>query len=135
MTERELIAVRELNEEMKRGQWRLQLLRDALAQVVPIRDGLPRSKRTTSKIEEITAQIMELERELEEQRLRKEEKQAELTSAICAAGLSVPEMQVLIRRYVWCMTWQAICEDLKRSDNGIFYLHRTAIKKFKVAPQ
>lgn len=108
------------------------LVRGALMNIVPLRDGVSQSRDLTSRIEKLTVQISELEENLLELKKRREEAKAAIMSAMCAANLTGRETSVIWRRYVKCMRFRDIGFELKYSDAHVFYLHRQALKKLIV---
>lgn len=132
MTERELNEVRALNDSIRNLNSKSEMLRDALINVVPARDGLPQAQTQNSRIEQLTSQILELEEELLELKKQCAAAKLKITSAICAANLSRKEAAVLQRRYVKCMRFRDIGFELNYSDAQVFRLHGSALKKMRV---
>ena len=129
MTERELNEVRELRSQIGDLERKIELMRGALANIVPLRNGIPQGRNQESRIEKLVVQITELETELLELKKRREQATIRITAGICAADLSGKEASVIWRRYVKCMRFRDIGIELKYSDAHVFYLHRRGLKK------
>ena len=129
MTESELNDVRGIKERIRDLEWHLKTLKLSVEKMVPIIDGLPHASDAKSKVEELTVQIIDDERELENLREQFVSATIELTSKINALKLSQMEKTVLIMRYGICMNFQNIWLELGISDARLFYIHRTALKK------
>lgn len=121
--------VRELRSEINDLERKIELMRGALNNIVPLRNGLPQGRGQESRIEKLVVQITELEAELLELKKRRELAIVKITAGICAANLSGKEASVIWRRYVKCMRFRDIGLELKYSDAHVFYLHRHALKK------
>jgi len=132
MTERELNEVRELQSEINDLEQKIMLVRDALKNIVPLRNGAPQGRDLNSRIEKLTVQIGVLEENLLELKKRRAVAALKIYAQICAAGLSDKEMAVIYRRYVQCMRFRDIGFQLKYSDAHVFYLHRQGLKKLIV---
>lgn len=132
MTERELNEVRELRSEINDLERKIELVRGALMNIVPLRNGMPQGHALDSRVEKTVVQIGELEEELLELKKRRELAKINITAQICAAKLSGKEAAVIYSRYVKCMRFRDICFELNYSDAHVFYLHRHALKKLIV---
>ena len=133
MTERELNEVRELRSEINDLERKIELMRGALMNIVPLRDGMPQGHDLDSRVEKTVVQIGTLEEELLELKKRRELAKIKITAAICAASLSDKEAAVIYRRYVKCMRFRDICFELNYSDAYVFYLHKHALRKLIVS--
>ncbi len=132
MTERELNEVRELRSQIGDLERKIKLMRGALMNIVPQRNGMPQGQSFDSRIEKLTVEIGEQKEKLLELKKRLELAIVKITSAICAVGLSSNEEAVIYRRYVKCMRFRDIGFELKYSDAHVFYLHRHALRKLIV---
>ena len=133
MTERELNEVRELRSEINDLERKIELMRGALMNIVPLRDGMPQGHDLDSRVEKTVVKIGTLEEEVLELKKRRELAKIKITAAICAASLSDKEAAVIYRRYVKCMRFRDICFELKYSDAHVFYLHKHALRKLIVS--
>lgn len=124
--------VRELRSEINDLERKIELLRGALMNIVPLRNGMPQGHDLESRVERLTVQIAELEENLVELKKRREVARLNITAAICAANLSGKEASVISRRYVECMRFRNICFELNYSDCHVFRLHKAALKKMLV---
>ena len=132
MNERELNEVRELQSQIGDLERKIELMRGALMNIVPLRNGMPQGHALDSRVEKTVVQIGELEEELFELTKRREVAQLNITANICAAGLSGKEAAVIYLRYVKCMRFRDICFELNYSDAHVFRLHSQGLKKLIV---
>lgn len=132
MTKRELDEVRELQSQIGDLERKIKLMRGALMNIVPQRNGMPQVQSLNSRIEKLTVEIGELEAELLELKKRHELAKIKITTTICAANLSLKEQAVIYRRYVKCMRFRDIGFELEYSAAHVFYLHRHALRKLIV---
>lgn len=132
MTERELNEVRELQSEINDLERKIALMRGALMNIVPLRNGMPQGHDLDSRVEKTVVQIGELEEELLELKKRRAEAAMKISAQICAAKLSGKEASVIWRRYVKCMRFRDICFELNYSDAHVFRLHSSGLKKLIV---
>ena len=132
MNERELNEVRELQSEINDLEQKIMLVRDALKNIVPLRNGAPQGRDLNSRIENLTVQIGVLEENLLELKKRRAEAAMKISAQICAAGLSHKETDVVYRRYVKCMRFRDIGFELNYSDAHVFRLHSQGLKKLIV---
>ena len=135
MTEAELMCARDLREKIRDLERRMQTLRGQAISLVPIIDGMPHAKTAKSRVEEITVKLMAVDEEIA--LLSDEFVRAafELDRKIEASDLDALEKAVLNLRYVACMNFLHIQEQLKISDATTFYIHRTARKKILKSSQ
>ena len=132
MTERELNEVRELRSEINDLERKIELMRGALMNIVPLMNGIPQGHDLDSRVEKTVVEIGELEEELLELKERRELAKMNITANICAANLTGQEAAVIYSRYVKCMRFRDICFELNYSDAHVFRLHGSALKKLIV---
>ena len=132
MTERELNEVRELRSEINDLERKIELMRGALMNIVPLMNGIPQGHDLDSRVEKTVVEIGELEEELLELKERRELAKINITANICAANLTGQEAAVIYSRYVKCMRFRDICFELNYSDAHVFRLHGSALKKLIV---
>lgn len=130
MTEHELNRVRDLRTRMRDLERHLQALRLSAANIVPIIDGLPHSTDIRRRVEMNVVKIVDTERELDQLREEYVNAAIDLEGQINSAPLDLQEKTILILRYVACKNFRDIEFELKSNDARVFYLHRTAQKKF-----
>ena len=130
MTEKEMNCARELKKRIRELEWNLKALSKAAENLVPALDGLPHSKEIKSRVEKIALSIAEKETELANFREQFIKAALDLNNKIENAPLTSQEKTVLSLRYVSCMTFRDIWLNLETSDAKVFYLHRSALKKF-----
>lgn len=127
-----LSAVKELKERIEEKAALVENLRGALEIVsAPTLDGLPKAKSfQTSKIESLTAEIVDAERELENLRGEFIEVSIRLPKKISELVKDRRAAQVLIRRYCYLETFKEIATSLNYSQSQIFKLHQRGKKQF-----
>jgi len=132
-----LSTVQELKERIETKAAQIEALRGALESVsIPILDGLPKVKSPqTSKIERLTAQIVDVERELENLRGEFAESVVTLTREILERVKGHSAQKVLILRYCAGKSFKEICFELSYSKAHIFRLHQQGVKQFNSAEQ
>lgn len=125
----EITAARDLREEIQTLERRIETLKTTAQNLVPIRDGLPKGKATSSAVERLTVKILDLEENLRGLREKLDAVKIRLIEEICAAPLKEMERRVLMMRYVNCMRFRDICFDLNKSDARIYQWHRAGLEK------
>ena len=131
MTEREINEVREMRSEINDLERKIEIMRGALMNIVPLRNGVPQGHDLDSRVEKTVVQIGELEEELLELKKRRELAKIKITANICAANLTGQEAAVIYSRYVKCMRFRDICFELNYSDYHVFRLHKSGLKKLQ----
>ena len=129
MTEKELNRVREMKEKIEREERRVEGTRRAITDLVPFLDGLPHAQNQSSRVEKLTAQIVDGERRLDEMRDKMAAEAAALTAEISRAPLLPQEHEVIMLRYVTCLNFLDIGFKLNYSDANVFYHHRHGTNK------
>ena len=129
----ELDTVRQLNRKVKALEDKIERLRDAQQSTVPVIDGMPKSRgRGTSRLEELTTQIMTLEEELNAVKDELIASTVDLTLEILER-VPHPAADVLLERYTACKPFKPIVTSSGYSEQHIFRLHRDGVKAFKAA--
>ena len=129
MTEVELNAARALNRLIRDNERRLEILRTAIVNIVPVQDGMPKSSGTDSQVERLTVQTIALEETIADLRRRYDNTRVWLIETFGNAGLSVRECEVVMLRYVACMSYREIQRALNISNGHVFKVHRQAVRK------
>ena len=129
MTRGELETVRQLKEELRREEGRLQTLRLSIESLNKLLDGMPHACRVASPTERLAAQIVDSERRLGSLQMKMIEEAGRLLTAIKNSPLGRREQEVLILRYVQCMTFRDISLRLEVSDAHVYRLHDAAAEK------
>ena len=126
-----LLAVKELKERIEEKAALVENLRGSLEIVsAPTLDGLPKAKSfQTSKIESLTAQLVDMERELEDLRGEFIEVSIRLPEEVLKR-VKRRSAQVLIRRYCYLETFKEIASDMKISLSQVFKLHQRGKNQF-----
>lgn len=130
MTEEELNGARELRKKIRDIEWRiLPMLKADADNLVPVLDGLPHGTDIKSRVENIAVKICDAEQELI--RLREEflKTAMDIDEKINDSDLDALEKAVLNLRYVACLNFLSIQDELQISDATTFYVHRTARRK------
>ena len=109
----------------------METLRATAQNLVPIRDGLPKGKATSSAVERLAVKILNLEENLRGLQEKLAAVKIRLIEEICAAPLKEMERRVLMMRYVNCMRFRDICFDLNKSDARIYQWHRAGLEKMR----
>lgn len=129
MTEKELNRVRNLKKKIEREAERVAGTRRAITDLVPFLDGMPHAQNQSSRVEKLTAQIVDGERRLDELKDEMAAEAAALTAEISRAPLNRQEHDVIMLRYVTCLNFRDIEFRLNYSDANVFYHHRNGTKK------
>ena len=125
----EITAARDLKEEIHSVERRIETLKTTAQNLVPIRDGLPKGKATSSAVERLAVKILKLEEYRQAKLKELDAVKIRLIEEICAAPLKEMERRVLMMRYVNCMRFRDICFDLNKSDARIYQWHRAGLEK------
>lgn len=131
MTHTELNEARELRQRIRDEERRLDALRVAAQNIVPILDGMPHERSQASKVEKVALLVFELERELAALKTQFESACVNITRKLRQENLDAQEFEILLLRYVACMNFRDIQCKLDVSDARVFYIHRNALKKLK----
>ena len=106
MTEQELNNVRELKKKQRGLEKRLQELKVASENIVPILDGLPPTKNAKSRVEGIALAILECDREIAEICGLVVKAQSELADKLLAEVKSPVLLTFAVLRYVECLSYK-----------------------------
>lgn len=129
MTENELEEARNLLKKIREVEWEIVALRANATKLVPILDGMPRTKNERSKVEELTVKIISREEEVTQLKNKFAETSWRIHMSIFCSHLDALEKSVLSLRYSSCQTFKEIQDELKITEATTFYVHRTARKK------
>ena len=114
-------------------EMRLQTLR-ATADSIKLsrQDGLPRANPTgASRVEADVIQIDEAERELEAAQNEWRLTATRLAFKIYDRVKDVRQLQVMLLRYVACLSWRQVIREVGYSDSRVFTLHRLGCKAYR----
>ena len=129
----ELETVMRLDKKVKALEGRLATLRDAQQNLVPVMDGLPKSRgRGTSRLEEMATQILTLEEELNAVKTEQVEAAVDLSLEICER-VPYPAALILLARYIGCQKFKQIIASENYSEPHVYRLHADGVKAFKAA--
>lgn len=130
MTTEQLNRARTLRDERISKERKLSALKDALAAIVPVRNGMPPAQKLTPKIEALTLKILELETEIKMLTAQEHEASLDILNAIISAdALTDKEADILTYRYVIGMRFRDIQLRFNMSDATVFRIHADGIKK------
>lgn len=128
-----LSRVQALKEQIEEVKVNLEVLRGRFERVSPILDMLPKmNSPLTSRVEELAAQIVDSERELEKLRGEHVEVTATLPKEI-KERVKGHSAQVLILRYCTGKTFKEIAREMCFSETTIYGLHRQGVQQFNSA--
>lgn len=128
MTEKELNSVRELKKRIRDLELRLQALKTAAENLVPVLDGLPHSNEAKSRVEKIALMIIEHERELETLREQILLAKSQLVDKILRE-VDEPTLQALAAlRYVECLSYKETARRMMFTLRHVFRLHAKFLK-------
>ena len=132
MTIAELNVVRDLRERLRAAIRQLRALRDSIQNLCPELDGMPHAQSQQSKVEKMTVLIIEGEREVDAIKAEIDTTGATLARKIKNLPLNSQEQEILILRYVGCLSFRDIKAKLHMGASRLFYVHRNALKKLKL---
>lgn len=125
----ELCTVFNLTNEIRREEYRLANLRDALDRITAPVDGQPRRSDYRSRIDELTAEIVDCENRLRDLHDEKLVAQLNMLTVIRRAGLEPTEERVAELRYASCLPFDEIPAKVNYSKAHVFKIHRRAKEK------
>lgn len=125
-----LDSVYQLNLKAKKLEEKISNLKDAQKHLTPTLDGLPKSRRVGSKVEDLAVAIMTLEDEFATLREQIVTTSVELAMLI-TSKVPAPAARILLARYVGCASWQKVIQQENYSPQHVFRLHRQGVKRFK----
>ncbi|MBR0061413.1 MAG: hypothetical protein IJP68_08025 [Selenomonadaceae bacterium] len=126
----ELDSVFQMNRQAKILEEKISGLKDAQKHLTPTIDGLPKSRRVGSKVEDLSVAIMTLEDELATLREQIVTSSVELATLI-TSKVPAPAARILLARYIGCQSFKKIIAEEHYSAAHVFSLHRRGVKKFK----
>ncbi len=141
MTFAELNEVRALKKKIAAEQQKISALRESLESITPkytreknhtALDVSPKSKTASSRLEVVTAMIIDTESAITELQARLSKAVPELTEKILAMNLDNAEQTLLIYRYVACKYFRDIGFLMGYSENWIYWKHNQILKKIRV---
>ena len=134
MTAGELQVINVKREEIRRLKRRLDVVKDGLARLTAIVDGMPKCHKLISVIEEMTVEKLELEMKL--QTLTVEMEMAlQLLSVQFERALDGAAQKVMLERYGYGRRFKEIARRLNYSERRVYQIHAGALKKIAVAIQ
>ena len=129
MTKEELHVVNFISRNISFEQQRLERLKDWAERITLDIVGLPQDNGyVQSRIEELTAQIIDCEHNLEQLILLRAEARAELVKQIDSALTDNCQKTVLIEHYGFGERYETIADKLHFTSRQIFNLHKKGLK-------
>ena len=133
MTKQELCSVRGLKKKQRELEKRLQELKVAAENIVPVIDGLPHAKNAKSRVEHIALDILSCERELVEICGLVVKAQEELADKITSEITKPALFTFAVLRYVECLSFKDTAHHMKITLRHAFRLDEKILKCHIVA--
>ena len=125
MTFEELNEVRALKKQIAAAKQKITALRDSVESITPKLQPTPKIRATESRVEVLTALIVDTES-------RVNELQARLQKKILTENLVAAEQTLLIYRYVACKYFRDIGFLMGFSERRVYQVHDQILKKIAV---
>ena len=90
---------------------------------------MPKSTAENYRLEECTQKIIDLQKELSEAMLDLVNVKCDITRAIHRLG-NYDYEDLLVKRYIFCKSWDVISDEMHYSPQHIYRLHGEALKDF-----
>lgn len=132
MTFAELNEVRTLKKQIAGAKQKVAALRESAESVTVKLEPTPKGTATESRLEVLTALIVDTEAEISRLQARLQEAVPELTEKILAEVHDNAEQNLLIYRYVACKYFRDIGFVMGKSKNWIYWKHNKILKKIVV---
>ena len=133
MTNEELMRVFRISRDIESLEERIARLRAMRERITHEISDLPApTGYQLSRIEEITVQIDEHERKLNEQRIERACLKAELVKTVDTAISDAQCRAIIIERYGWGKRFRDIGIELRISEPRVYYLHRHGLKELGI---
>lgn len=133
MTESKLKVCWSLKARIDDEKARLQELRNLATSITAEIDGLPKSKNISSKVERITAAIVDTENLIQQLITIKGECSLELNQQLAASGIDAVTRQVLFCRYGLCMLFRDIGISIGYSERRVYSLHSAGLAALNIS--
>ena len=129
MTKDELHVVNAIEQRIRKEQERLERLKDWVEHITLELDGMPHENAyKLSSVAELTVQIVDCEKHIQELFVQRAQSRAELTKAIDDAIEDEDQKAVLVERYGFGLPFKRIAEKLHISEPNVFVFHRKGLK-------
>lgn len=132
MTFADLNEVRSLKKQIAAAKQKVAALRDSVESITPKLEPTPKIRATKSRIEMLTALIVDTDAEINILQTRLQRAVPELTEKILAENLDNVEHTLLIYRYVACKYFRDIGFLMGFSENWVYWRHNQILKKIGV---
>lgn len=116
-----------LTEKITKEKEKLSRLKDYLKVVTQELSDMPRGNSKESRIEKLTAQIIDTENRIIELELQREDRRATLIERLERTVRTAAGRSILWLRYGLCKSFGVIGRELKYSDRQVYRVHRAAL--------
>lgn len=128
----ELNEVRTLKKQIAAAKQKVAALRESAESVTVKLEPTPKGTTTKSRLEVLTALIVDTEAEISRLQARLQEAVPELTEKILAEVQDNAEQTLLIYRYVACKYFRDIGFLMGYSERRVYQVHEQTLKKISV---
>ena len=132
MTFEQLNEVRALKKQIAAAKQKVAALRDSVESITPKLQPTPKIRATESRVEVLTALIVDTESRVNELQARLQNAVPELTEKILTENLAAAEQTLLIYRYVACKYFRDIGFLMGFSERRVYQVHDQILKKIAV---
>lgn len=132
MTFAELNEVRTLKQKIATAKQKVTALRESAEMITTKLEPTPKGRKTESRVEVITALIVDTDAEIAQLQARLQQAVPELTEKILATVTDSAEQTLLIYRYVACKYFRDIGFLMGYSENWVYWKHNKILKKIVV---
>ena len=124
--------VRMLRNRIENKMLRIETLRDMATNTTSQVSDMPRSDSPNlQRMETVMCKVVDLEREIAEDRDAMEEAKEQIAAALCELD-DYREQRVLYERYVECAAWAAIIVECGYARSSVYRYHDTGIEHLAV---
>ena len=113
---------------------RVEQMQELLLKITPSLSDMPKSGTNAHAFEERIATKIDLEKEIERDKIRLSQVKLDVIDAIMMLDGN-EERKVLMGRYIDSKTWTTIAEETGYTDRHIFRVHQKALKELEVPRQ
>ena len=129
MTKEELHRVKSLTCDIHKEEARLAKLKDWINRITQEIDGLPHEQSyKRSSVEELTIQIIDCERNIDNLKLIKAENCSKLVKKIDDLISDEVQKTIMVERYVFCEYFKKIAQKIHMSETNVYFQHRKGLK-------
>lgn len=125
-------VIKKMVERVEELKSKTDYLRGLIRAVVPINDGMPKTKSQRSKVDFLTAAIIDNEREQSELEEIIELCRGELYELLDKKIFSAEIVRIMFERYGQLKKFSEIAREMNFSEASIFRLHRTGLLRLGI---